>query len=65
MCGIPSCFDQIDKAEKIAAMDQGANCKRIARSVVISAGYLKEEYTDRNLLNVKINKFPELVNKVN
>ena len=58
-------FDNIDNAENMVATIQGTNCKRTARCVVINAGYFSAECKDKNLLNVKTNKFPELVNKVN
>jgi hypothetical protein len=35
--------------------------KHFALLHVIKAGYLNELYTDRNLLNVNISKFPALV----
>ena len=43
---------------KTPAITHGATCKVFACSVVILTGYFKEAYTERNLLDVKSNRFP-------
>ena len=51
------------KPKNANAVIQGTNCNNFARFAVINAGYLNEVYTEKNLLNVKNNRFPTLINK--
>ena len=54
----PACFDNGLKTERNPATTHGATCKVFARPVVILTAYLNEAYTERNLLDVKSNRFP-------
>lgn len=56
-------YEICPKPEKANAAIQGTNCNNFARFAVINAGYLNEVYTEKNLLNVKNNRFPTHTNR--